>query len=129
MRKSPRPKTLAEVAANCRDAEALSFSIPGFLDEFYAEPLAERLEEEPRSLTAMLADEGLADAYLAGIAEHLSRQYKLKPPAWVFGPGRTLANPWFALKSHGGRMCMLIESPPAFRERNIFISANALSRA
>jgi hypothetical protein len=38
-------------------------------------------------------------------------------------------NPWFAMKCHGGRMCMLIESPPAFRERNIFVSANALSRA
>ena len=129
MRKSPRPKTLAEVAVKCRDAEMLGYSIPEFLDEFYAEPLAERLTEEPRSLTALLGDEGLADAYLAGIADHLARQYKLRPPAWVSAPGRTLANPWFAMKSHGGRMCMLIESPPAFRERNIFISANALSRA
>jgi hypothetical protein len=40
-----------------------------------------------------------------------------------------LRNPWFAMKSHGGRMCMLIESPAAFRESKIFISANALSRA
>jgi len=128
MRKSPRPKTLAEVAANCRDAEGLGYSISEFLDEFYAEPLAARVAEEPRRLTELLNDEGLADAYLAGIAEHLSRQYKMRPPAWVFGPGRVLANPWFALKSHGGRMCMLIESPPAFRERNIFISANALTR-
>jgi hypothetical protein len=128
MRKSPRPKTIAEVAAKCRDAESLSYSIPEFLDEFYAEPLEERLVEEPRSLTALLADEGLADAYLAGIADHLSRQYQFAPPAWVAGPGRVLSNPWFALKSHGGRMCMLIESPPAFRERNIFISANALHR-
>jgi len=129
MRESPRPKTLAEVAAFTRDAETLGFSIAEFLDEFYAEPLAERLVEEPRLLTTVLVDEGLADAYLAGIAEHLSRQYKLRPPKWTSGPGRTLANPWFAMKSHGGRMCMLIESPAAFRERNIFISANALSRA
>ncbi len=129
MRKSPRPKTLAEVAAMSRDAEALGYAIPEFLDEFYAEPLAERVAEEPRSLTAVLGDDGLADAYLAGIAEHLSRQYKLKTPAWVFWPGRKLANPWFAMTSQGGRMCMLIESPPAFRERNIFISAHALTRA
>jgi hypothetical protein len=129
MRKSPRPKTLAEVAAICRDAEMLGYAIPEFLDDFYAEPLEERLAEEPRSLTAILNDEGLADAYLAGIAEHLSRQYEITPPAWAFGPGRVLENPWFAMKSHGGRMCMLIESPPAFRTRNIFVSANALSRA
>ena len=129
MRKSPRPKTLAEVAAISRDAETLGFAIPNFLDEFYAEPLAERLVDEPRTLTAQLRDEGLADAYLAGIADHLSRLYHFTPPPWVSGPGRILKNPWFAMESHGGRMCMLIESPPAFRERNIFVSANALSRA
>jgi len=129
MRKSPRPKTLAEVAALSRDAGTYGLAVPEFLDEFYAEPLAERLIEELRSLTAVLHDEGLADATLGGIAEHLSRQYEMKPPAWAFGPGRYLANPWFALKSHGGRMCMQIESPAAFRVRNIFISANALTRA
>jgi hypothetical protein len=129
MRISPLPKTLAEVAAITRDSDSLSYAVPEFLDEFYAEPLAERLAEEPRSLTAILHDDGLADASLGGIAEHLSREYNLTPPAWAFGPGRYLANPWFALKSHGGRMCMLIESPPAFRVRNIFISANALTRA
>jgi len=129
MRKSPRPKTLAEVAAISCDGESLGFSIAEFLDEFYAEPLRERLAEEPRSLTEQLGDDGLADAYVAGIADHLSRQYKLRPPAWISGTGRVLRRPWFALKSHGGRMCMLIESPPAFRERNIFVSANALNRA
>jgi hypothetical protein len=129
MRKSPRPKTLAEVAAIGSDAERLGYAVAEFLDEFYAEPLAERLAEEPRGLTEVLGDEGLADAYLAGIADHLSRAYKLRPPDWVSQPARVLAKPWFALKSHGGRMAMLIESPPAFRERNIFISANALNRA
>jgi len=129
MRKSTRPKTLAEVATISGDADTFGLAVPEFLDEFYAEPLPERLEEEPRTMMAVLKDDGLADATLAAIADHLSRQYKLKPPSWIAGPGRILANPWFALKSHGGRMCMLIESPPAFRERNIFVSANSLSRA
>jgi hypothetical protein len=129
MRESPRPKTLAEVAAISGDSETFGFAVPDFLDEFYAEPLEERLADEPRSLTAVLHDDGLADATLAAIADHLSRQYKLRSPAWAFGPGRALANPWFGMKSHGGRMCLLIESPPAFRERNIFVSANALNRA
>jgi len=128
MRESHRPKTIAQVAAQALDAESLGYSIPEFLDEFYSEPSPDRLADEPMRLKELLGDDGLADAYLAGIADHLSRMYKLRPPAWVSGPGRILANPWFAMKSHGGRMCMLIESPPAFRERNIFISANALSR-
>jgi len=129
MRESLRPKTLAEVAAISMNADTFDFAVAEFLDEFYAEPLTERLEEEPRSLKAVLNDDGLADAYLAGIADHLSRQYDLTPAPWVFEPSRVLKNPWFAMKSHGGRMCMLIESPSAFRERNIFVSANALSRA
>ena len=129
MRESPRPKTLAEVAAVSSNAETFGFAVPEFLDEFYDEPLAERLAQEPRSMAAILKDDGLADATLAAIADHLSRQYNLKPPQWALAPGRILATPWFAMKSHGGRMCLLIESPPAFRERNLFVSANALNRA
>jgi hypothetical protein len=128
MRYSIRPKTLAEVAALARDGDTFGYAVAEFLDEFYAEPLVERLHDEPRSLRALLNDEGLADAYLAAIADHLSRQYQMKRPAWAFGPDRILANPWFAMESHGGRMCMLVESPSAFRERNIFVSANALAR-
>jgi hypothetical protein len=129
MRKSTRPKTLQEVATLARDGASLGYSIAEFLDEFYAEPHPERLVAEPESLTGLLRDDGLADAYLAAIADHLSRQYRMVRPLWVFDPKRTLANPWFAMESHGGRMCMLVESPTAFRERNIFVSANALSRA
>src|SRR5271156_4942718 len=59
----PRPQSLAEVARVGRDAETFSFAIRNFLDEFYADPAARRLEEEPRFLVSVLQDEGLADAY------------------------------------------------------------------
>jgi len=124
-----RPQTLSEAAAWSDDAGKFSFNIRDFLDEFYADPRAERLMDEPPVRREILSDDGLADAYVAAIAEHLSRKFGFVPPAWSGSSSRRLKNPWFAMQSHGARMLLLIESPPAFRERNIFVSADALSRA
>jgi hypothetical protein len=125
-----RPQSLAEVARIGNDAETLSFAIRNFLDEFYADPAQHRLEEEPSFLGSVLRDDGLADAYLAGIAQHLTQQNGLRVPDWArLSDARRLKKPWFAMQSHGGRMFLLVESPAAFRERNIFISADALTRA
>ena len=124
-----RPRTLSEAAAWSDDAEKFSFHIRDFLDEFYADPRSERLVDEPPARGEILSDNGLADAYVAAIAEHLSRLFGFPAPAWTASPTRILKHPWFAMESHGGRMLLLIESPPAFRERNIFVSAEALSRA
>jgi hypothetical protein len=124
-----RPQTLSEAAAWSDDAEKFSFNIRDFLDEFYADPRSERLMDEPPVRREVLCDNGLADAYVAAIAEHLSRRFGLPTPAWAGTSSRILKHPWFAMQSHGGRMLLLIESPPAFRERNIFVSADALSRA
>ena len=124
-----RPQSLAEVARVGDDVEAFSFALRNFLDEFYANPEARRIEEEPRFLVSTLNDEGLADAYLGGVAEHLALRQRIPVPAWTRTARRRLGKPWFSMNSHGGRMFLLVESPAAFRERNIFISADALSRA
>jgi hypothetical protein len=120
--------TIADVATS-ETAEELSFAIRNFLDAFYAYPESNRLAEEPRRLTEVLRDDGLADAYLAGIAEHLADQFGVRKPSWSDSPDRVMKEPWYAMKSPGGRMVMLAESPTAFRKRNIFVSANALHRA
>jgi hypothetical protein len=124
-----RPQTLSEAVAWSDEAEKFSFNIRDFLDEFYADPRSARMIDEPPVRSEILSDKGLADAYVAAIAEHLSRQYGFSPPPWAMSSSRRLRDPWFAMNSHGGRMFLLIESPPAFRERNIFVSADALSRA
>ena len=123
-----RPQSLLEVAQLGSDAQTFSFALRNFLDEYYAHPAAGCLAEEPPLLASNLQDNGLADAYLGGVAEHLARQSGFPISAWARSASRRLKKPWFSMNSHGGRMFLLVESPAAFRERNIFISADALSR-
>jgi len=123
-----RPETLAEVSQWSRSEEEFSFHLRDFLDEFYSNPNAARLVDEPFFLEKRFSDNGLADAYLAGIADYLSRTYGFTAPLWTRSPSRYLKEPWFSMKTHGGKMFVLIDSPASFRERNIFISADALVR-
>lgn len=124
-----RIASLQEVAGAVREGEKLRDPLRDFLDGFYADPRPERLAEEPPLLAGALNDGGFADAYLAAVGDHLSRRHRLPRPAWVNGPARVLKHPYFAAKTHALRMIYLQESPSAFRERNIFVSANTLSRA
>jgi len=62
-------------------------------------------------------------------AVHLARSIKAVPPAWVWNAVRKLRSPWFASRGRAIRATLLAESPAPFRERNLFVSENALARA
>lgn len=125
----PHLESIAAIAGQSITAEHFSLGFRDFLDGFYESPQAFKLAEEPRSLIKILNDEGYADAYLAALAEHLAQQYRFAVPAWCRNPKRSLKEPKFAFKTPEGRMFLLVESPTAFRLRNIFISAEGLTRA
>ena len=125
----PHLESIAAIAEQAKTAEHFSYGLRDFLDGFYANPQASGLGDEPRYLEEILHDEGYADAYLAATAEHLAGRYGLPVPAWCRNPQRSLKEPKFAFKTPEGRMFLLVESPTAFRKRNIFISADALTRA
>ncbi len=124
-----RVSTMADVAREAAIQREFTFPLRDFLDGFYSEPSAEKLSEEPPLLGPVFADDGFADAFLAAVSDSLSRTFYLPPPEWIASPNRVLRTPHFSAKSHGLRMIHLQESPTAFRERNIFVSANVLSRA
>ena len=86
------------------------------------------LSAEPARIVADLPF-GVADAYLAAVAVSLARTIGAAPPAWAWAPSRKLTRPWFAHPGAALRATLLLESPGPFRERNLFVSANALSRA
>ena len=124
----PHLESLAAVAEQSRTTEHFSLGWRDFLDGFYSKPEEAALSSTPKFLRHVLADNGYADAFLGALAEHLARQYQFPVPDWCRKPDRTLAEPHFAFKTHEGRMFLLVESPTAFRSRNIFISADALTR-
>ena len=125
-----RPKTLAEVAQRTIEGDSFDRCLANFLDEFYAAPGALALTRSPALLAPAAGDLGhVQDAYLAATAEELARHFSLPTPGWTADETRKLHRPWFASPLAGLRAVLLLESPPAFRARNLFVSENALLRA
>jgi len=125
-----RPKTLAEVAALAAAGDSFDRCLANFLDEFYAAPNAAALAGTPALLAPQFGDTGhVQDAYLAATAEELARRFSFPSPDWAASAERALRKPWFATPLAAVRAVLLLESPPAFRARNLFVSENALSRA
>jgi hypothetical protein len=120
---------MKEAFAAIKSSEDFGYMIRDFLDRFRDEPSPSLIAEEPVLLATVLDDNGLADAYLAATAAWLANKNRLPVPAWAKGSSRALEIPWFAARSHKLRMLLLQESPSEFRLRNLFVSANALSRA
>ena len=105
-------------------------AIGEFLDHFYALPPDAR----PQTLAAepAIADDRRINALVGAIAEHLARNHTLPPPpAWVDGPGRFLAMPWFTTPNADAALCEYLTcfSPAAFKRRNIMTDNAPLRRA
>jgi hypothetical protein len=129
-RQNMRPKTLMEVAELVIGGDAFDRCLANFLDEFYAAPNASALADAPALLAPQFGEPGhVQDAYLAATAEELARAYQISAPDWVAADTRKLHRPWFASQLAALRAVLILESPAAFRSRNLFISQNALSRA
>ena len=125
-----RPKTLAEVAHLTLAGNSFDLCFANFLDEFYAAPSPEALAGTPVLLAPTSGDAGqVRDAYLGAAAEELARHYQFSVPGWADDDERKLHRPWFASSLAALRPVLLLESPAAFRSRNLFISQNALTRA
>jgi hypothetical protein len=120
---------LAQVAESALRGESFDLCLRNFLDEFYFAPKQDALDPEPAPLREALPEKGAVyDAYLAATAEALATHAELNTPSWAYAESRKLRHPWFALNFASLRALLLVESPAAFRSRNLFVSENALSR-
>lgn len=124
-----RPYSLAEVAEWSNTSNEAAYNLKDFLHEFAARPSPAMLEQRPRLLAPIFEGGDIADAYLAATAATLAPRIGVHWPAWTEEPGRYLRTPWFASPGAQMRACLLLESPARFRERNLFVTANALSVA
>lgn len=137
MRTQAQPLTIAQlaetvVASAKAPKEAFGYALRNFLDAYYKSTTPQKrkaLAGEPCMLRSRLRDGGVADAYLAALANHLARTDGFPSPRWAVSKKRMPDRPWFALNTPQAKMWLLTQSPAAFRERNLFISADGLSRA
>ena len=129
MNATPIPRSLNEVAAQSAEGGDFSYLLGDFLDAFYRRPAQGALETEPPLLADSRARGAMMDAFLAATAESLAARQGWSAPDWVFEPARYLRRPFFPVQAASFRATLLLESPPEFRSRNLFVTANALSRA
>jgi len=122
-----RPATLAEVAQRLKaDSGAWDVALAGFLDEFYTNP--DRRQGMIDDAPELLGD-GVVDATLGGIGEHLARRWGLRIPEWTNEDARFLRRPHFPTPLEGLKPLLIAQSPLAFRRRMIFTEAEPLARA
>jgi hypothetical protein len=121
--------TLEQLAEAVGTGRPLEIELGDFLDAFYRQPTGKSVSEPPPLLAGAHPRGAMVDALLAAVAEHLSRRFDLPIPGWVFEPSRYLERPFFALEAPSFRATLLLESPAEFRSRNLFVTANVLSRA
>ena len=125
----PRPRSLAEVAARTLLGRSFEYELADFLHEFNLSGNGSTLRDAPALLAELSSAGSIHDAYLAAVAAALSSRIHVPAPNWTRRPERTLPQPWFASPGRHMRALLLLESPAAFRERNLFVSANALTVA
>src|SRR5258708_10992438 len=117
-----------ESLSQLQDPEEFSFAFRNFMDDFDARP-------EVASLLARPAGpDRTRNAYLAATGDYLCNKFDLPKPEWLWIGGdddeSLIADPPYFASSHWKtRVWLLADSPQEFRQRNIFIGADALSRA
>ena len=120
------PDSIAEIARRAvAGVQPFDFAVREFLDFW-------QTMDEAAKRDAIVAEpchvKRVEDAYLAALAEHLADMDRLPVPDWSGKSERFLETPFFAGGLQSLKATLIVESPPAFRRRLIFISANALSR-
>ena len=109
---------------NREEYRVLWNDIVRFVDDFRRNPSFDKVREG-RSYT-----NDIANAFYAGVVEELAKEQNMRIPQWVFHEKYYLPEPVFLGEFKGGeyRILILLETPLAFKIRNIFVGDNILDR-
>lgn len=110
-------------AVNRDGADSWKGHLFDFVDAFRRSPSSALVEAAPPAET-----DARVLVLAAAAVECLCAEARLRPPWWCAGvPG--LPEPWFVAGMESLKASALVESPAAFRRRNVFVFANFLERA
>lgn len=118
--------TAHDLVSACAGAgDGFQVYVNAFVDEFRGASQAERAA----LVAAGPTQDGRFEGLVAGVVSALCREAAMEAPAWlraVHSP-----EPFFVLgaRSFALRLRLMLESPPPFRCRNVFVPESYLSRA
>ena len=94
-----------------------------FVDDFRRNPSENKLKE------SVVFTNDVAGAFYAGVVEELAKEQNMAVPQWVFQKKYYLYEPTFLTELKGEyRIFVALETPLAFKVRNIFVGADTLFR-
>jgi hypothetical protein len=118
--------TAAELVDGCnRDPATAQLLVSSFIDDLRRAAPSERAALVASGPKANGRWEGL----VAAVVSSLAREGGFEAPAWVAHV--TSVEPFFAYPARGFalRLRLMVESPPPFRCRNVFVPADYMARA